>query len=98
MHFLSITLYERGLKNVFLHSHSEIEDYLRTAKVEVVNEEAKARKKRSVEPYDYYALHKPSRFLEQHNVGYRIKVPTTGACTSENHFARHTNHSNVDFK
>jgi len=53
--------------------NNEIEDYLRTAKVEVVNEEAKARKKRSVEPYDYYALHKPSRFLEQHNVGYRIK-------------------------
>lgn len=53
--------------------NNEIEDYLRTAKVEVVNEEAKARKKRSVEPYNYYALHKPSRFLEQHNVGYRIK-------------------------
>ena len=40
-----------------------------------MNEETKARKKRSVEPYNYYALHKPSRFLEQHNVGYRIKVP-----------------------
>ena len=63
-------------KNGLLYPHSEIEDYLRTAKVEVVNEEAKARKKRSVEPFDFFALHKPSRFLEQHNVGYRIKVPT----------------------